>query len=155
MELLLEERMVLEAIGDGGRSLMDIIYSTGLDTIVVSNIMPELLMKNIIKYKDEQYFLDRETSPNWIKETNRPENAKTEIKELLASSVDTMNRGASLKLKKVYLNEFEEKLLKIEMNRIDKFIEDLRNNPKAKAKVKDMKVIFWGHGEYGSIINNS
>ena len=155
MELLLEERIVLEAIDLEGRSLQEIIESTGLDGVIISNIMPDLLMKNIVKYKNELYFLDRETSPDWIKEINKSESTKIEIKELLASSVEIMGRGSSLKLKKVYLSDFEEKLLKIEMNRVDKFIEDLRNNPKAKAQVKDMKVIFWGHGEYGRIISNS
>ncbi len=152
MDLLLTERMVLEAIADQGRTIEEISESTGLKKVIINNILPELLMKNIIQYEKKKYSLDRETNPNWIREINRPENTRLELTEILESSVSLMGNGTSLSLKKLYLSEFEEKLLSIELAKVEKLIKDLQKNSKERGRVKDMKVVYWGYAGYGEII---
>ncbi|PIK14644.1 hypothetical protein [Halobacteriovorax sp. JY17] len=152
MDLLLTERMVLEAIADQGRTIEEISESTGLKKVIINNILPEFLMKNIIQYKNKKYSLDRETNPNWIREVNRPENTRLELKEILSSSVSLVESGTSLNLKKLYLSEFEEKLLSIELEKVDKLIKDLQKSTKERGRVKDMKIVYWGYAGYGEII---
>ncbi|WP_372654860.1 hypothetical protein [Halobacteriovorax sp.] len=154
MDLLLSQRIVLEAISNKADTIEKIVKSTGLSKSMINNIIPEFLLLNIIKYKEGSYVLDRETNPKWIQEISKVENVKMEIKEMLSSSVDLMNKGAVVNLRKIYLSEFEEKLLKIELARVEKLIVDLQKNSGVNKDVKDMKVVYWGYSGYGDILNN-
>ncbi|GEM_PF-5205157 len=154
MDLLLSQRIVLEAIANKADSIDKIIKSTGLSKSIVNNIIPDFLLLNIIQYKNSKYTLDRETNPKWLQEVSKIENVKMEIKEMLSSSVDLMNKGAIVNLRKIYLSEFEEKLLKIELGRVEKLIVDLQKNSGVNKDVKDMKVVYWGYSGYGDILKN-
>ena len=154
MDLLLSQRIVLEAISNKADTIEKIKKSTGLSRSIVSNIIPEFLVLNIVQYKNGKYSLDKETNPKWLQEISKIENIKMEIKEMLTSSVDLMNQGATVNLRKIYLSEFEEKLLKIELARVEKLIVDLQKNSGANKDVKDMKVVYWGYTGYGEILNS-
>lgn len=155
MELLLTERIVIESISKGPLSLDKIADDTGVEIEVINSIVPELLMKNILVYKQGLYSLNMENKESWIFEINKFSNKKKEIKDILNASINLLETKESLKLQKVFLTPFEEKLLKIELKKVEKFIENIRCEQvkiKNKRKTKDMKVIYWGCSDYSDLV---
>ncbi|CBW25233.1 hypothetical protein BMS_0308 [Halobacteriovorax marinus SJ] len=153
MDLLIEQRYVLEAISKGAKTLDKILESTGLDNSMINNIIPELLINNLIQYKNKEYSIDLSNTSLWKNEVNKKENIKQEIRDLLCSSVDLMHKEKALHLRKVYLSELEEKLLNIELARVEKLINDIYENKKEVDNVKNMKVVYWGYSNYRDMIS--
>lgn len=153
MELLLCERITLEAIANGSDTLERISKSTGLDISVINNILPTFLMNNMISYKNKSYKLDVKTNPCWMRELSKTESVKHEINDILSASVNLLSEKKSISLRKVYLSEFEEKLLNIELSRVDKLVREISNKKSLNKNVKDMKVIYWGYSDYEDILN--
>ncbi|WP_417337268.1 hypothetical protein [Halobacteriovorax marinus] len=153
MDLLIEQRYVLEAISKGAKTLDKILESTGLDNSMINNIIPELLINNLIQYKNKEYSIDLSNTSLWKNEVNKKENIKLEIRDLLCSSVELMHKEKALNLRKVYLSELEEKLLNIELARVEKLINDIYENKKEVDNVKNMKVVYWGYSNYRDMIS--
>ncbi|ATH06664.1 hypothetical protein BIY24_01535 [Halobacteriovorax marinus] len=153
MDLLIEQRYVLEAISKGAKTLDKILESTGLDNSMINNIIPELLINNLIQYKNKEYSIDLSNTSLWKNEVNKKENIKLEIRDLLCSSVELMHKEKALHLRKVYLSELEEKLLNIELARVEKLINDIYENKKEVDNVKNMKVVYWGYSNYRDMIS--
>jgi len=155
MELLLTERMVIESVAHGRMTLENIAIDTGIDLEVINSIVPELLMKNILIYRKGLYTLNMDNKEGWIFEINKLSNKKKEIRDILNASIDLLDKKESLKLQKVFLTSFEEKLLRIELKRVETFIESIRSEQvkfKNKRMTKDLKVIYWGCSDYSDLV---
>lgn len=155
MELLLQERMIVESVARNKKSLNQIRLDTSLDLGVIKALSEELVQKGIILFIDEKYCLNREGSTSWLKEINSISKTKNEIKEIFNASVELMEKDNSISLKKVHLTEYEEKLLSIELKRVENFITEIqkeRRGIRAKNRTKDMKVVYWGYSNYGEIV---
>ena len=155
MELLLTERIIIESISKNCKTLTEIKEDTGLDSTIVHTLVPELIIKNIVTYIEGAYSLNMKNSDLWLKEINSFKNKKNEIKDILLASVELLDREKSLNLQKVYLTPYEEKILKIELKKVESFITQIqkeRRVVKEKNKTTDMKVIYWGFSNYGDLV---
>ncbi|OUR98895.1 hypothetical protein A9Q84_05640 [Halobacteriovorax marinus] len=157
MELLLTERMILESLSFGEKTIDKIAEDTGIELEVINSIVPELLMRNILIYTKGIYNLNMENKESWIFEINKLSNKKKEIKDILNASIELLGEKDSLKLKKVYLTGYEEKLLKIELKKVETFIENIRvehSRIKSKNKTKDLRVVYWGCSKYSDLVES-
>jgi hypothetical protein len=155
MELLLTERIIIESISKNCQTLKEIKNDTGLESTIVHTLVPELIMKNIVSYIDGKYFLNMKESKTWLKEINNLKNTKNEIKDILLASVELLEKEKSLNMKKVYLTPYEEKILNIELSKVEKFISQIqreRSLVKGNNRTTDMKVIYWGFSNYGDLV---
>jgi hypothetical protein len=155
MELLLTERIIIESVARENKTLKKIKKDTGLESTIVHTLVPELIMKNIIIYKNGVYSLNLENASIWLPEINSLLNKKNEIKEILNASVELLEKENSISMRKVFLTPYEEKLLNIELKKVEDFITQIqkeRRDVKSKNKTTDMKVIYWGFSNYGDLV---
>lgn len=160
--LLVIERIVLESISKSSKNIYEIENDTGLDNKILSNILSIFIMKNILNYRHGIYFLNMNTKDKWINEINSTENIQEEIKDIFISLVNRYyhekNEDVGLKVKKVWLSSFDEKLLNAHLKNLDKFVRNIekeRRNKQIKTakKLCEKKIIVWGHSTYSGIVD--
>ncbi|WP_127717771.1 hypothetical protein [Halobacteriovorax sp. HLS] len=155
MNLLLPERMILESVSRKNMTLDAIKRDTGLSDILVNSLIPELIYKNMLLYKNNKYFINTDPSSDWLEKVNGLESREQELRDLLNASVENQAKDKEFKLKKVFLTSYEEKLLKIELSKIDNFItqiQEMREFDNNDRKTSEMKVVYWGSANYGELV---
>lgn len=124
--LLMIERIVIESLAKKEKNIQEIEIDTNLAHGLLLNILPNLLMRNMVKYKNGTYSLDKEQCFVWLNEVNKKENIKEEAKEIFTSLVNqyfkkrfssATQAGAQLKIQKMWLTRDEEIILKSHMAR--------------------------------------
>jgi len=151
------ERVILESIAFGEKDFNEILGDTGLPDQVVANALPEMLMEELIFYKKGQYLLGCREK---IKQASS--NIKSEIKDVVSSLVDNYfdekQESHSLKLQKISMTKREEKIFNSHMESLGEFIQQVQSNRSIDNEIlatKNKKVIFWGHSDYESILNQA
>ena len=86
--LLIIERIIVESLSKKERNLQEIIIDTNLEHSLLLNILPNLIMKNIVRYNRGIYSLDKENCFQWLNEVNKDDHVKEEAKELFISLVN-------------------------------------------------------------------
>ncbi len=144
--LLLVERIVLESLVQEDRSIIEISEDTGLDRILIQNILENFLLSSIVSIENSKYKINRLNFKKWVNNLN----IKSEVKEILNSLVkDSFNTESDtiLKMRKVWINEGDQKILNSLLSQVDSFLSQIESKEKLK-KTKDKKVIMWGHSCY-------
>ncbi len=158
--LLIIERMVLESILDKEKNIEEISEDTGLDKRLLINIIPNFIFKNIIVYKNGYYYLNSKEKNKWIKKINEKSSVKEELKDVFASLVNEYFKNESgktdLKLRKIWLSPYEQKIFNMHLNSLEEFVSNIENDKKRgeNDKLCDKQVVFWGHSKYSSIIDS-
>lgn len=161
--LLMLERIVIESLGKKEKNIFELSLDTNLDQIVLLNIMPQLLLKNIVKYHRGIYTLSTDNIKSWNETINCTENIKAEVRELFTSMVNEFfaddikkkEEYKELKIKKIWLTSDEEKVLKNHLLSLDNFFKQIQSNRKKfpiKERTHEQKVVFWGVSEYGKLL---
>jgi hypothetical protein len=162
--LLLLERIIIESVSKKEKNIQELALDTNLEHAILLNILPNLLMKNIIKYQRGSYSIEKVTSLQWLKTINKDDNVKEEAKELFTSLVnqyfkkDIANNftpTSLLKIKKVWLTHDEEIVLNSHMINLENFFNGIKNSRKLKPvreKTYEQKVVIWGTSQYSSLV---
>ncbi|MCO4794699.1 MAG: hypothetical protein KC493_13355 [Bacteriovoracaceae bacterium] len=160
--LLLVERIILESLSTGEKSLEELIKDTGLRKNLLLSLISNLYQDHIILREGNTYLLNEENKKNWLPKVNSKESVRGEIKELFLTMVnnhfeDLEYRSCGLKMKKIHVNKRDEKILQAHFKNLHDFVENLEKYPdkKAKSPTYEKKVIFWGQSDYGSLIETS
>ena len=163
--LLIIERIIIESLSKKDRNLQEIIIDTNIDHSLLLNILPNLLMKNMIRYKHGSYFLNKENCFEWLSQINKGENIKEEVKELFISLVnqyfekDKEKNQATppqLKVQKMWLTRDEEIILRSHMATLDGFFNGVKASRKVRPeheKTSEQRVVIWGLSQYSDLIN--
>jgi len=158
--LLLVERIILESLAKKEKNVFELEVDTQLNQALLMNILPNLLMKNVIKYQRGIYSIDKENSLQWLNTINDKNNIKMEVKELFTSLVneyfkDDLRKNAEVKVQKIWLTKDEEKVLKGHLLTLESFFVSVRENRKLKPqkeKTAEQKVVVWGLSNYQDIV---
>ena len=86
--LLIIERIIIESLSKKERNMQEIVHDTNLDQALLLNVLPNLLMKNMVRYTRGTYSIEKENCFQWLKEINETDNIKEEAKELFISLVN-------------------------------------------------------------------
>jgi hypothetical protein len=163
--LLIIERIIVESLSKKERNLQEIIHDTNLDHSLLLNILPNLLMKNMIRYTRGTYSIEKENCFQWLNEINKTDNIKEEAKELFISLVnqyfkkDCVKLRAmepQLKIQKVWLTRDEELVLRSHMASLDGFFTGVKASRRVKPereKTCEQRVVIWGLSQYSDLVD--
>lgn len=162
--LLIIERIIVESLSKKERNLQEIIHDTNLDHSLLLNVLPNLLMKNMIRYTRGTYSIEKENCFQWLNEVNKSDNIKEEAKELFISLVnqyfqkDLEKKHAcvpQLKIQKMWLTKDEEMILRSHMACLEGFFTGVKAARKVKAereKTSEQRVVIWGLSQYSDLV---
>jgi hypothetical protein len=163
--LLILERIVIESISKKEKNIQELSLDTNLEHSILLNILPNLLMKNILKYNRGSYSIDKETSLKWLSSINKEDNLKDEATELFTSLVNQYfkkdlemqnQKKALLKIQKVWLTKDEEIVFNAHMINLDNFFQNIKKSRKlqpVREKTHEQKVVFWGASQYSDLVH--
>lgn len=165
--LLILERIVVESISKKEKNIQELSIDTNLEHAVLLNILPNLLMKNILRYQRGHYSIDKEASLQWRKGINKDDNVREEAKELFTSLVNqyfkkeieaSVKKASLLKIQKVWLTKDEETLLNVHLINLENFFLVIKNSRKmhpVREKTCEQKVVIWGAAQYSTLMHGA
>lgn len=163
--LLIIERIIIESLSKKERNLQEIINDTNLDHALLLNVLPILLMKNMIRYTRGTYSIEKENCFQWLNEINKSDYVKEEAKELFISLVNQYFRkdvekkpaiDTQLKIQKVWLTRDEELVLRSHMASLDGFFTGVKASRRVKPereKTCEQRVVIWGLSQYSDLVD--
>jgi hypothetical protein len=162
--LLMIERIVIESLSKKEKNIQEIEIDTNLGHALLLNILPNLLMRNMVRYKSGVYSIDKEHCFEWLRDVNKKENVKEEAKEIFTSLVNqyfqkdptsTPQTGPQLKIQKMWLTRDEELILKSHMATLEGFfngVKEARRYRAQKEKTCEQRVVIWGFSNYSDLV---
>lgn len=163
--LLMVERIVIESLSKKEKNIQEIELDTNLSHGLLLNIMPNLLMRNMIRYKSGIYSLDKEHAFLWLSEINKTENIKEEASEIFTSLVNQYFKNdeelkkpkvSQFKIQKMWLTKEEEMILKSHMSTLEGFftgVKEARKYHPQREKTCEQRVVVWGITDYSDLID--
>lgn len=165
--LLIIERIIVESLSKKERNLQEIILDTNLEHALLLNVLPNLIMKNMVRYTRGTYSIDKENCFQWLNEVNKDDHVKEEAKELFISLVNQYfmksklnNKKATiepqLKIQKVWLTREEEVLLRSHMAGLESFFTGIKASRRLKPereKTYEQRVVIWGLSQYSDLVD--
>ncbi|MGZ3787963.1 MAG: hypothetical protein ACXVLQ_05535 [Bacteriovorax sp.] len=163
--LLIIERIIIESLSKKERNLQEIILDTNLEHSLLLNVLPNLLMKNMVRYTRGIYSINKENCFQWLNEVNKNDNVKEEAKELFISLVNQyfaqsnekkLTVEPQLKIQKVWLTRDEEMVLKSHMAALEGFFSGVKASRRVrpeKEKTCEQRVVFWGLSQYSDLVD--
>jgi hypothetical protein len=164
--LLMIERIVIESLSKKEKNIVELEVDTGLSHALLLNILPNLLMKNIVLYQRGIYSLEQLNKETWLAEINKADHVKFEAKEMFTSLVNQYfeangtkvkeGQVPQLKIQKIWLTESEEKILKSHLATLDGFflgIKEARKYNPLREKTSEQRVVIWGTSLYSDLID--
>jgi hypothetical protein len=163
--LLIIERIIIESLSKKERNLQEIIIDTNLDHSLLLNVLPNLLMKNMIRYTRGTYSIEKENCFVWLNEVNRTDHIKEEAKELFISLVNQYFKNdleklpaikPQLKIQKVWLTRDEDLILRSHMHGLDGFFTGVKASRRLKPereKTCEQRVVIWGLSQYSDLVD--
>ena len=163
--LLIIERIIVESLSKKERNLQEIIMDTNLEHSLLLNVLPNLLMKNMIRYTRGVYSIDKEHCFQWLNEINKDDNVKEEAKELFTSLVNQYFKKdldkaktlePQLKIQKVWLTRDEEMILRSHMAGLESFFTGVKASRRVKPereKTCEQRVVIWGLSQYSDLVD--
>ena len=151
--ITLIERLVLESLFNHPKSIQDLEDCTGLKKVVLNNIINLLVTRNIVCIQNQLYTLNKNLNQAILKELNDETSISIEVHEIIAACLRLHKNKKNFKLKKVLLDQKEEKILQGLLFNLESFLNELPN--KKNIRTKNQKIIFWGGENYENIINNT
>lgn len=158
--VLIVERIVIEALERRALLLKELHEQTGLKESLLKAICRSLIDQGVLSYKSGYYELDWKNKAHWLPRLQCREGSKAEIKELFSSLVNNIfekSPGASLKMKKIWLEPEEQEVLSLKLKEIDLFIENInqkRGTKPVKEVTKGKQVLFYGHSPYEELVDS-
>ena len=163
--LLVVERMLLESLEKGEKDLEGIEKDTGLFRGLLGNLIPGLVHRGIIDYRNGVYFLNRKQKNEWLPVINDRENIKEEMQEMFSSLIQRKfsksdERAEDLRVQKIWLTDEEYRLLESQLKSLDMFIQNIKDKRKRhplknKEVTREKKVIFWGQATYADLVKGT
>ena len=153
------ERIVIESLFEEGKNRHQLFVDTKLDIELLKNILCDLEKEDLILCKKGCYYLNK----NKMSEMSDKKQMKNELKELFIAWVNKFfleekKKTTCLKVKKVYMNDSEELLYNEHLNKLNRFIEQIKEMSKLENRgcsTAKKKIIFWGHEEYKELVDAS
>lgn len=161
--LLLIERIIIESIMKKEKNIYELATDTGLDHALLLSLLPNLLMKNILKYYRGTYSIDLVNSSLILRELAQTNGPKFEVKEIFSAFINDYykkevaqeEKKTILKLQKIWLTPKESKELEQLFKRLEQFILEVKKETTSRSllrKTHEQKVILWGSAAYSDLV---
>lgn len=146
------ERIALECIGKQSLSYNDIQNQTGLHENVCFNILQALVIRSLVTTDGIRYRISENLSPLMLEEINGSSAKMAESLELMEAVVE-QDRNRVFRIKKVAMDERDEKIFLAMLSNIDSFLNDAHKKAQSTVPLKGRKVVFWGVGEVQNLMS--
>ena len=148
------ERMILESLNECEKNNLELFKCTTIPPLVLTNCLKTLLSQDLIKYRNGKYLINENLSSHMISLLKDQLNNKIETLEIISNCLESNHQGSSFNLKKVSLDPDDLVVYKGLINQMDTFIKEVNiKNKRKTVNSADKKIIFWGEGNYGIVIN--
>lgn len=147
------ERIVLECIGNRPCTYEGAVYQTGLHENVCFNILQALVIRGLIKYEAGFYKIKEGLSPLILEEINGQVAKVAESMETIEAVIE-QNTGRIFRFQKIAMDERDEKIFLAMLSNLDTFLADAHKKSQSNVPLKERKVVFWGMGEVGRLMNH-
>lgn len=163
------ERIILESIQNKSKTIPAIVVNTDLDSGLVQNAIESLILKGLIKGEGGKYEINQDVFLTLAQSFSYQSDKKYEIRDLIDSCIQNyfnekmslrdsdkdLSQNSKLLLKKVWLDEKEEKVYNSLIYNLRSFLENVSNDHPLHPKlVKNKKIVFFGSCPYKNIIND-
>ena len=161
MALVFLERVALEALYYGRKSIESLSQESLINKEILDKIVQSFLKNDVLSVKKKILEVEYKKEKNVFLEMKKIENIKNEIKELFDYFISIYLRERdSIKfgLKKVWLKKEEQNLLDHHLNQIDELFkkaEKENTNRSTKNFISMKKVFFWGYCDYRDLIKEA
>jgi hypothetical protein len=161
--LLIIERIVIESISKKDKNIYELVNDTKLNQELLQKILPNLLMKNLIRYQRGIYSIEKTMALKWLETINEKQNLKEEVKEMFATLVNNyyqedqnaIKKNNQLRVQKIWLSPDEDSILRSHLAMIDLFFKNIKNsrerNP-VRERTHEQRVIIWGTSMYSDLV---
>lgn len=146
------ERIVLECIGHRPCTYEGVLNQTGLHENVCFNILQALIIRGLVSYQTGYYKVKEDLSPLVLEEINGLEAKQAESLEAIEAVLE-QKQGRVFRFQKIALDARDEKIFLAMLSNLDSFLADSHKKAQANIPLKERKVVFWGMGEVGSLMN--
>lgn len=159
MGLLPIERLILEDLDLGPKSLEELENSTGLGKKILKAILNSFLNLGIIQQNEEIFFINKLGLHEYLREFNSKDNIKEELKDLTQSYLGSYFEGSkevNLNILKVFLDKYEKEALEYHLEQVTDFLKSVLEKKKGQNQghIKDKTVFFCGYGPYRLGLNS-
>jgi hypothetical protein len=146
------ERIILECLGKHRLTYNEIQLQTGLHENVCFNVLQALIIRNLVTTDGVHYRVSERLSPLMMEEINGADSKVAETLELVEAVVET-NSNKVFKLRKVAMDERDEKIFLAMLTNLEAFIADAHKKAEKVVPLKERKIVFWGMGEVQTLMN--
>ena len=146
------ERVVLECVGNKTLAYQEVQRQSGLHENVCFNILQALIIRGILCMDRGSYKVSDSLSPLTLEEINGQEAKEAESLELMEAVVGQKNNRV-FRLKKIAMDERDEKIFLAMLSNLDSFLNDAHKKAQTYTSHKDRKIIFWGMGDIHTVMN--
>ncbi|MCK6593757.1 MAG: hypothetical protein L6Q33_01035 [Bacteriovoracaceae bacterium] len=154
---MLVERVVLESLSKGGKTLAELSEDTGLRESMLNTLTQQMAQKGWLRYEKGLFSLQLDHENSWLTEINRKENLNSETKELMNSLSELYFKENSglLKVQKLMLNDQEERILNSHLKNLECFFQNVRDERRRKPKAdrtEKQRIVIWGASFYSDLL---
>lgn len=147
------DRMILESLAKSSKSFEQLLVDTKIEKEILASLITELTIKNLINIHHETYFLNSNLNNSMLNEIKNEQAVIAEVSQLMKTTMKDsfLVEGCRFKLKKIYMDQEEERIFKSLLLQVEGFLEGL---DKKRGKTCEQSVIFWGINKYENITNS-
>jgi len=149
--LLLIEKALLESLSSGARSVTELTAELGVSDLIIKNTISSLIELDLIIFNGEKYELS----------STKLASMQIKAKDDQIMSDEIYHAIDDLRVFKLSLDSFEEKLLQIHLKNFNDFVTGIRNKTRLnqgagpKVRLVDQRVFAIGVSRYGDLLKSS
>jgi hypothetical protein len=147
------ERIVLECVGNRPCTYEGVLFQTGLRENVCFNILQALIIRGLTVFEDGYYKIKKELSPLILEEINGREAKIAESLENIEAVIEQRSDRV-FRYQKIAMDEKDEKIFLAMLSNIESFLAESHKKAQMNTALKDRKIVFWGMGEVGKLMNH-
>lgn len=166
--MTLIERIVLESIQSGSKSVAKIIVNTDLTQNIVDKSVQNLLQKSLVHYEDGSLVVNKKGFSKFAISYDYQMEKRYEVRNIVDSCIkhyfdekmgirntnENLEHKTKLSLKKVWMTEEEEKIYNSLIFNLNHFLSKLGESKSKKPRfIKNKKIIYFGSCDYNHIID--
>ena len=149
MNFTILERVVIESIFKGNKTVKKIVEDTSLNSKLIEHITTSLCEAKLLEEREGEVKIPSQKRDYIIQNMQNKKNQMIEMNTLIKSCMRKSVQGLEkpFHFKKVFMDDKEQVILQGLLNNVDNFLKSVESN---RGKTKNETIIFWGSENYAS-----
>lgn len=147
--ITLLDRLIINSLTKNNSDVKSIAMDTEIDSQIIDMVIQDLVIKNIVSFKNNKFILNKNMNKEQIDEINNIKDLKNE-KICIAKSL--INENKNFVLKKYSLDRKNQILFEGMLQNISQFLEC---NQQKVTQTKNESLFIYGFGNYSHIVKDT